>query len=337
MKGGLREMFCGHCGKQNPDNAKSCSGCGKQFDKTQFTRENTERIRLNNTQRIPKPDLTEKIVPAVPTSPKPKKRSLITIITGGILLLILILIVALFHFKPWIGSDNQNEFVKLGSEVIEDEQNKVMSANDWKIYDGNWSAGGYTFSCEFDDEEIKCTMRKDDEVLQSKAKLYSGEQSITVEFDKKEVEFIALNKGKLRIVIDGKQYDAMKTNSLPPESDNLYIDDNNSYMFYSASSGTKTQNDNIEIVDKSQMFWPLDKFAISTTDLDRLTKYEISIIKNEAFARHGYIFVNEQWQDFFEQFNWYEEDSSFTEDKFSKLERQNLDTIILYQREKGWI
>ena len=332
-------MFCGHCGKQNPDNAKSCSGCGKQFDKTQFTRENTERIRLSNTQRISKPDLTHKVVPAVPTSPKPK-RNLIAIITGGILLLVLILVIALFHLKSWFGSKDNNGFVKIessSSEIIQDEENKIMSANDWESYDGNWSAGGYTFSCEFDDGQIECTMRKDDKVWQSKAKIYSGEQSIKVEFDKKEVEFVALNMGKLRIIIDDKQYDAIRTNSLPPEADNSYIDDNNSYMFYSASSGTKTQNNNIIINDKSQMFWPLDKFAISTTDLDRLTKYEIDIIKNEAYARHGYIFVNEQWQDFFDEFDWYEKDSSFTEDRFSKLERQNLDTIILYQREKGWI
>lgn len=332
-------MFCGHCGKQNPDNAKSCSGCGKQFDKTQFTRENTERIRLSNTQRISKPNLTHKVVPAVPTSPKPK-RNLIAIITGGILLLVLILVIALFHLKSWFGSKDNNGFVKIessSSEIIQDEENKIMSANDWESYDGNWSAGGYTFSCEFDDGQIECTMRKDDKVWQSKAKIYSGEQSIKVEFDKKEVEFVALNMGKLRIIIDDKQYDAIRTNSLPPEADNSYIDDNNSYMFYSASSGTKTQNNNIIINDKSQMFWPLDKFAISTTDLDRLTKYEIDIIKNEAYARHGYIFVNEQWQEFFDEFDWYEKDSSFTEDRFSKLERQNLDTIILYQREKGWI
>ncbi len=332
-------MFCGHCGKQNPDNAKSCSGCGKQFDKTQFTRENTERIRLNNTQRIPKPNLTHKVVPAVPTSTKSEK-SLIAIIAGGILILVLIMVVALFHLKPWLGSKNHNGLVKLepsSSEIGQNEENKFMSANDWDSYDGNWSAGGYTFSCEFDDEQIECIMRKDNNTWQSKAKIYSGEQSIKVEFNEKEVEFVALNMGKLRIIIDGKQYDAIRTNSLPPESDNSYIDDSNSYMFYSASNGTKTQNNDIEINDKSQMFWPLDKFAISTTDLDRLTKYEIDIIKNEAFARHGYIFVNEQWQNFFEQFTWYEKDSSFTEDKFSKLERQNLDTIILYQREKGWI
>ena len=103
-------MFCGHCGKQNPDNAKKCSSCGKEFDKTQFTRENTERIRLNNTQRIQKPDLTQKIVPAVPTSPKPK-RNLIAILACGVLILILILV--LFHLKNWFGSENQNGFMKI--------------------------------------------------------------------------------------------------------------------------------------------------------------------------------------------------------------------------------
>lgn len=328
-------MFCGHCGKQNPDNAKSCSGCGKQFDKTQFTRENTERIRLSNTQRIPKPDLTHKVVPAVPTSPKPK-RSLVAIIIGAVLLLVLILIVALFHASMENGDKNDNALIgTYSSEIITDE--KIMSVDDWNSYDGNWSAGGYAFSCEFDDVQLNCTMRKDDKVWQSKAKIYSGEQSIKVKFDENEVELVALNAGKLSIIIDGKKYDAIRTNSLPPESDNLNIDDNNSYMFYSSSNGTKTTNDNIQIEDKSQMFWPLDKFAISTTDLDRLTKYEISIIKNEAYARHGYIFVNEQWQEFFQQFSWYNKNSAFTEDKFSKLERQNLDTITLYQREKGWI
>src|SRR5699024_9102652 len=128
-------------------------------------------------------------------------KSLIAIIAGGILILVLIMVVALFHLKPWLGSKNHNGLVKLepsSSEIGQNEENKFMSANDWDSYDGNWSAGGYTFSCEFDDEQIECIMRKDNNTWQSKAKIYSGEQSIKVEFNEKEVEFVALNMGKLR-------------------------------------------------------------------------------------------------------------------------------------------
>ncbi len=341
-------MFCGHCGKQNSDNAKRCSNCGKQFDKTQFTRENTERIRLNNTQRIQKQNLTEKIVPAVPASPKPKT-SLIAIIAGAVVLFCLVLLVAIFHFKPWLGRQEQNGLVKLepassfdasSYEDKEPPKQQIITTSDWAIYNGNWSAGGYTFSLELDGDEMKCTMRKDDEVWKSYGEIHIGEERVTIEFDEKEVELVALSGRKLRIIMDGKQYDAIPTNILPPDSEkntNTYITNDNAYLFYSSSSGTRTTNDIFEIKNNSQQFWPLDKFAISTDDLDRLTQKEIEIIKNEAFARHGYIFINENWSEFFKQFDWYKPDETFTESEFTKLERQNVDTIILYEREKGWI
>lgn len=341
-------MFCGHCGKQNPDNAKSCSNCGKQFDKTQFTRENTERIRLNNTQRIPKKEITQKIVMAVPPKKKQKKNNAL-IICCIALLLFFILIATILSFKFWTDQDDkidpenmQNNGLSVSSSNSGENNNLqslTMKVQDWIKYDGNWSAGGYEFSLETDDNTLRCTMKTKDDVYSEKATLVDGQNSVSVELNDKKIRFVPIEDNKLRIFIDRKQYDAIRTNSLPPDSENSkdkLINDGNQYIFYSSSSGTRTQDGNLKIEDYDQQFWPLDKFAISTDDLDRLTKSEIEIILNEAFARHGYEFNDSKWSEFFSKFSWYKPDKSFDESEFTKLEKQNIDTITQYEHDKGW-
>lgn len=349
-KGGLK-MFCGHCGKQNPDNAKSCSNCGKQFDKTQFTRENTERIRLNNTQRIPKKEITQKIVMAVPPKPKRKNKTTL-IVVGVVVLLFFLMIMTILSFKFLFGQDDKsrpmdmknNNFSASSSDIDENNSDNsevlTMNVEDWSKYDGNWSAGGYEFSFETDGNKFKCTMRTKDNSWNTKANITDGENSLSIEINNKKIKLVPIENYKLRIFIDEKQYDAIKTNGLPPDSENTRdkpMTSSDEYLFYSSSSGTRTQNGDIQIKDYSEQFWPLDKFAISTDDLDRLTKSEIEIILNEAFARHGYEFKDEKWSDFFSKFSWYKPDKSFNESEFTKLEKQNVDTITQYEHDKGWI
>lgn len=341
-------MFCGHCGKQNPDNAKSCSNCGKQFDKTQFTRENTERIRLNNTQRIPKKEITQKIVMAVPPKPKRKNKSTL-IVVGVVVFLFFLLITTILSFKFWFGQDDKsrpmdikyNGFSSSDTSESNDDKSAVLTMNveDWSKYNGNWSAGGYEFSFEADANRIKCTMKTKENSWQEKTTLTDGENSVSIQINDKQIKLVPIENDKLRIFIDEKQYDAIRTNALPPDSENTRdkpMTGSNEYLFYSSSSGTRTKNGDIQINDYNQQFWPLDKFAISTDDLDRLTKSEIEIILNEAFARHGYEFKDEKWSEFFSKFSWYKPDESFNESEFTKLEKQNVDTITQYEHDKGW-
>lgn len=333
-------MFCGHCGKQNPDDAKSCSNCGKKFEKTRFTKENTERIRLNKNQRISKPDFTKKIVPAVPITTK-YKINMWLILTG--LFTVFLIVIAFTFLMTFLDGNKTLEIAQIDDEASYQnnmsKENIAMSVDDWDKYNGNWSAGGYDFSFKINSSEIKCVMRKNDDFSKASAKIYAGEQSINIDLDEHKIKLIAIEQSKLKVKIDNREYDAIRTNSLPPDDDNIqiYKNDLNKYIFYSISSGTKTSNDEINIESSSQEFWPLDKFAISEDDLKRLTKNEIDIIKNEAYARHGYIFANQKLDNLFSSFDWYKPNTLFTESSFSKLERQNLDTIILYQRQKGWI
>lgn len=44
---------------------------------------------------------------------------------------------------------------------------------------------------------------------------------------------------------------------------------------------------------------------ITTEELRYLSKFELAVARNEIYARHGYIFVTDQWKDFFVNEYWY--------------------------------
>lgn len=88
--------------------------------------------------------------------------------------------------------------------------------------------------------------------------------------------------------------------------------------------------------DSDEYFFPSDKKQITFSILDEYTQDEIAIIRNEIYARHGYIFQLEQYANYFESKTWYEPNPYFDESMFSALEKENVDTIIEYETGKGW-
>ena len=76
--------------------------------------------------------------------------------------------------------------------------------------------------------------------------------------------------------------------------------------------------------------------TITNRDLSVLTRTEVAEIRNEIFARHGYVFSSSQWRDYFGTADWYYPDSSFSNDMLSSTEKQNIDTITAYEKAQGW-
>lgn len=62
----------------------------------------------------------------------------------------------------------------------------------------------------------------------------------------------------------------------------------------------------------SNHLWPTDTLTITNSDLSVLTRTEVAEIRNEIFARHGYVFSSSQWSDYFSTADWYCPDSSFS-------------------------
>ncbi len=86
----------------------------------------------------------------------------------------------------------------------------------------------------------------------------------------------------------------------------------------------------------NQYFFPSDKKQITFSILDEYSQDEIAIIRNEIYARHGYVFQLEQYARYFESKEWYSPNPYFDESVFSELEKDNIDTIIEYETGKGW-
>lgn len=87
--------------------------------------------------------------------------------------------------------------------------------------------------------------------------------------------------------------------------------------------------------DKDYIF-PSDQLLIPIKALDMFTQEEIALIRNEIYAKHGYIFDNEKYNYYFSNKWWYIPNSNFSEDMFNETEKTNVKTIIEYETSKGW-
>ncbi|MGE4485448.1 MAG: YARHG domain-containing protein [Oscillospiraceae bacterium] len=84
---------------------------------------------------------------------------------------------------------------------------------------------------------------------------------------------------------------------------------------------------------------PTDAELISDSDLEGMTRKDTYMVINEIYARHGKIFKTESIQEYFENQSWYEPvtaDSATVYSKFSDIERENLKTIVKYQKQVGY-
>ncbi len=97
-------------------------------------------------------------------------------------------------------------------------------------------------------------------------------------------------------------------------------------------SAPKTPTDNTII-------FPSDTKLLTNTDLDAMTQEEIGFVKNEIFARHGYIFKKAIYRDYFTNQQWYTpvtDDSEAVARMFNDTEKANVSTIQAYVHAKGW-
>ena len=90
-----------------------------------------------------------------------------------------------------------------------------------------------------------------------------------------------------------------------------------------------------EDIEKDAFFFPSDSVLITEGELEKLDDKTVELIKNEIYARHGYIFTNRALKKYFESFNWYEPSEEYSPNLLNPTEKANLKTIKKFQsREK---
>ena len=77
---------------------------------------------------------------------------------------------------------------------------------------------------------------------------------------------------------------------------------------------------------------------ISSYDLYGMTEHEVCLARNEIYARHGYIFKSEKYNDYFSNFSWYYPYTTVMPDLgvLNTYEYENVQTIIAYEQSRGW-
>jgi hypothetical protein len=70
---------------------------------------------------------------------------------------------------------------------------------------------------------------------------------------------------------------------------------------------------------------------IRDADLRGLSRHELRLIRNEIYARHGYVFNSADLQQHFLQQPWYRPDQTFAEDRLSAIERANVALLLRYE------
>lgn len=93
--------------------------------------------------------------------------------------------------------------------------------------------------------------------------------------------------------------------------------------------------------DEGYYLFPSDSQYISVSDLMGCSKENVSLIRNEIYARHGYSFQTESIRNYFMQQTWYTPNpnvnaTTFSASQFNDYERANVNTIIQYEKDMGW-
>ena len=79
-----------------------------------------------------------------------------------------------------------------------------------------------------------------------------------------------------------------------------------------------------------------DKEYVTETFLKTLTKESVEILRNEIYARHGYIFGDIRLKHYFDLQNWYEGNPDFNPNEFNEIENSNIIIIITHEKKMGW-
>ena len=82
----------------------------------------------------------------------------------------------------------------------------------------------------------------------------------------------------------------------------------------------------------------LPERRLTEDDLYGKSVWELGVMRNEPFARHGYIFQRNDLREHFSQFSWYAPDSrsqSRVAQRLSSTEQHNTELIRKYQQQQG--
>ncbi len=71
---------------------------------------------------------------------------------------------------------------------------------------------------------------------------------------------------------------------------------------------------------------------LTEEDLENSPRFELTTMRNEIYARHGYCFGNKAMRDYFEELEWYIPDNTDVRNKLTDIEKKNIVLIKRYEK-----
>lgn len=93
----------------------------------------------------------------------------------------------------------------------------------------------------------------------------------------------------------------------------------------------------INTVDDEDILPDPTTYPIYSECLEALSASQLRLLRNEIYARHGYVFKSKELNDYFSQKSWYYPEPNLKEVELSGLEKENLDWIQYYEKRKPFV
>ena len=101
-----------------------------------------------------------------------------------------------------------------------------------------------------------------------------------------------------------------------------------------SSNATDVTGDNSS-AGNSSIYPQASERLLTPDDVSNLTGWELKIMRNEIFARHGYIFKKEEMRNYFMYEKWYVPRFENVDGMLSDVEKKNIELIKRYESRLG--
>lgn len=90
-------------------------------------------------------------------------------------------------------------------------------------------------------------------------------------------------------------------------------------------------------VKRSEDMFDIDasSYLFTENDLKHLSAKQLTYLRNQIYAKHGYTFKSQELTNHFKQYGWYHPTKNFTESSFNQIEKANVAFIKNYQEQNG--